>query len=168
MFTGMRASFTVRWLDVWAIDNYSPCCLCIDTIQQVIRYTYATVGNKASNKVALANAGRCGIQKASLIWYATSLESFCWSLMHIRLGTKAFHTIFSQKPTAYGALIALLSHGLKKSPHSKRLRRLVIEAGAMIAQLSFWKLSCNFRRDYVLAHRLERSVYMCKVLVFER
>ncbi|THH09180.1 hypothetical protein EW146_g8757 [Bondarzewia mesenterica] len=40
------------------------------TIQQVIRYTYATVRNKASNKVAIANQGRSMIQKSSLMWYA--------------------------------------------------------------------------------------------------
>ena len=38
------------------------------TIQQVVRYTYAVMRNKALNKVSAAQAGKCEVEKTCVTW----------------------------------------------------------------------------------------------------
>jgi hypothetical protein len=38
------------------------------TIQQVVRYTYAVMRNKALNKVSVAQAGKCEAEKTYVTW----------------------------------------------------------------------------------------------------
>jgi len=45
-----------------------------DSVHQVIRYTYATMRNKVSNKVARASAGKCDIEKDHVIWCVFALR----------------------------------------------------------------------------------------------
>lgn len=45
----------------------------------MIRYTYATLRNKASNKVAKAGGGTCKVQQAEVTWYVSMLSVL---LMH--------------------------------------------------------------------------------------
>jgi hypothetical protein len=44
-----------------------------DSVHQVIRYAYATMRNKASNKVARTSAGKCDIEKDHVIWCVFAL-----------------------------------------------------------------------------------------------
>lgn len=46
-----------------------------DTISQVIRYTYSTIRQKATNRVAIASGAKCEIQKQAVIWCVLLLES---------------------------------------------------------------------------------------------
>jgi hypothetical protein len=38
------------------------------TIQQVVRYTYAVMRSKASNKVSTAQGGKCDVEKTCITW----------------------------------------------------------------------------------------------------
>jgi hypothetical protein len=42
------------------------------TIQQVVRYTYAVMRSKASNKVSTAQGGKCDVEKTCITWLVRS------------------------------------------------------------------------------------------------
>lgn len=123
----------------------------------MIRYTYATIRNKASNKVAKANAGKSNIQKLPVIWFVlVSCDGYLidfgdsgWATL--RLGTHAFHTILSRKPQNYSLLLKSLSFELSLPRHRRcrrRFRNLVKEGLAGIVQISFWVMFMRKYRDY--------------------
>ncbi|KAH8117879.1 hypothetical protein DFH11DRAFT_863934 [Phellopilus nigrolimitatus] len=57
----------------------------LGVIRQSIRYTYASIKNKASGKLARQAGSRCDITKDEVVW----------------LGTHAFHSVLSIKRTVY-------------------------------------------------------------------
>jgi len=95
-----------HYLREWGLNVTKSACFIRNTVQQMIKYTYTTMRNKASNKVATASGGRCDIQRAQVIW----------------LGTHAFHTVFSRKSHTYPQLIKGLELELSR-PRNRRLRK---------------------------------------------
>jgi len=94
------------------------------TIQQVVRYTYAVMRSKASNKVSTAQGGRCPVEKTCITW----------------LGLTAFRIVLARKSTAYKTLIKLLDFELSQGRlrrHKKQFRVLVNSGLVVIDQLSF-------------------------------
>ncbi|KAH9940968.1 hypothetical protein B0H21DRAFT_780275 [Amylocystis lapponica] len=77
-----------------------------NTIRQMIRYTYATMRNKASNRIAKASGGCCDVQEGQVLW----------------LGMHAFHTVLSRKPHTYPQLIKALEFDMSL-PRQRRLRK---------------------------------------------
>jgi len=94
------------------------------TIQQVVRYTYAVMRNKALNKVSAAQAGKCEAEKRCVTW----------------LGLTAFRIVLARKSTAYKSLLKLLDLELSQGRyrgHKKRFRGLLRSGMIVIDQLSF-------------------------------
>jgi len=108
----------------WGISTNKSSKFIRDSVHQVIRYAYASMRNKASNKVARTSAGKCDIEKDHVIW----------------LGTHAFHAVLSRKAPNYPALLRYLAFELALSRHKrsrKRFRMLVREGLISMAQISF-------------------------------
>ncbi|EPT01421.1 hypothetical protein FOMPIDRAFT_1120360 [Fomitopsis schrenkii] len=95
-----------HYLRQWGFDVKKSTAFLRSTISQMIRYTFATMRNKSSNRVAKSCGGRCEVQQDQVIW----------------LGNHAFHTVFSRKPKIYGPLIKWLQVELSR-PKGRRLRK---------------------------------------------
>ncbi|KAI0319222.1 hypothetical protein OF83DRAFT_1055406 [Amylostereum chailletii] len=86
------------------------------TIQQVIRYTYATIRGRDN--------GPRQVARNAVFW----------------LGSKAFHTVLSRKLTAYRPILVMLIDelGLRKyREHKREFRKLVGEGATLLSLLCF-------------------------------
>ncbi|KAL0579065.1 Telomerase reverse transcriptase, partial [Marasmius crinis-equi] len=86
-----------------------------ETVKQMFSYCFVSIRNKTLNKVARENKASIALQKRDVIW----------------LGTHAFHTVLSRKPTQYRTLLRSLSFELalpQNKRRSRRFRSLVKEA----------------------------------------
>ncbi|KDQ59315.1 hypothetical protein JAAARDRAFT_128211 [Jaapia argillacea MUCL 33604] len=95
-----------HYLRSWGINIGQSTPFIRNTIRQMITFTFATIRNKASNKVARASNGRCDVEKSSVCW----------------LGMHAFHTVLTRKPHAYLKLIKSFEFDLSL-PQYRRCRR---------------------------------------------
>ncbi|CCM03069.1 uncharacterized protein FIBRA_05189 [Fibroporia radiculosa] len=113
-----------HYLHQWGLNTKKSSPFLRNTIHQVIRYTYAAMRNKATNRVAKASEGRFVVQQAQTIW----------------MGTHAFHTVLSRKPHTYANLIKWLKLELMR-PRSRRLKKefrgIVKEGLTMLTLLAF-------------------------------
>jgi hypothetical protein len=113
----------------------------LDSVRQVIRYAYATIRNKASNKVARTSAGRCEVQKEHVIWYVVAPRKTCRFIdIGSRLGTHAFHAVLSRKAPNYSSFLRQLDFELSLPRYKrskKRFRTLVKEGLILMAEISF-------------------------------
>jgi len=113
-----------QYIRSWGINMTKSSKFIQNSVRQVIRYAYATIRNKASNKVARASAGKCEIQKDHVIW----------------LGTHAFHAVLSRKAHNYPSLLRHLTFELSLPRHKRfrqRFRALVREGLVSMAQITF-------------------------------
>ncbi|KAH9838284.1 uncharacterized protein C8Q71DRAFT_705274 [Rhodofomes roseus] len=95
-----------HYLRQWGLNVKKNHAFLRGTIQQMIRYTFATMRNKSSNKVAKRSGGRCDVHQDQVIW----------------LGTHAFYTVLSRKPKTHCQLIKWLKLELSR-PRNRRLRK---------------------------------------------
>ncbi|OSX57794.1 hypothetical protein POSPLADRAFT_1155834 [Postia placenta MAD-698-R-SB12] len=115
-----------HYLRQWGINVSKGTTFLRNTIQQMIRYTYATMRNKASNKVAKASGGCCTVQQAQVTWCV--------------LGTHAFHAVLTRKPHMYPQLIKWLNFELARPRHrrlKKQFRGIVKEGLNTLTVLAF-------------------------------
>ncbi|KZT07773.1 uncharacterized protein LAESUDRAFT_651052 [Laetiporus sulphureus 93-53] len=95
-----------HYLRQWGINVKKHNKFIQNTVQRMLKYTYTTMRNKATNRVAKASGGRCEVSEVQVIW----------------LGTHAFFTVFSRKPHAYPQLVAWLQFQLSL-PRNQRLKK---------------------------------------------
>jgi len=76
-------------------------------MRQMVKYTYATIRNKAENKSAKTSGGRCEAQKNHVIW----------------LGLRAMHAVLSRKAHLYPQILKGLEFDLGR-PQYRNYRRL--------------------------------------------
>ncbi|KAL6302425.1 hypothetical protein BKA93DRAFT_736907 [Sparassis latifolia] len=110
-----------HYLRQWGLDVQKSSVFIRNTVRQVIRYTFATIRNKASNRLATIHGGRCDVQEAQVLW----------------LGTHAFYTVLSCKPRIYSQLLGKLKFELAL-PRYRRLRKQfcpVVKEGLATMQL---------------------------------
>lgn len=118
---GMRMH---HYLCSWGANIHKNVKFIHRTIQQVVRYTYAVMRSKASNKVSTAQGGKCPVEKTCITW----------------LGLTAFRLVLARKTAAYKTLLKLLDFELSQGRlrrHKKQLRALVNSGMVVIDQLSF-------------------------------
>ncbi|KAI0043827.1 hypothetical protein FA95DRAFT_1497982 [Auriscalpium vulgare] len=112
------------YLKSWGLNIAKHNAFIHKTIQQVIRYTYAILRSKSTNKVATTHQAQCNVQKPAVLW----------------LGSKAFHTVLSHKPTAYKSLLKSLAFELslgRNRRYKKEFGQLVKQSMSMLTDLYF-------------------------------
>ena len=112
------------------------------TIQQVVRYTYAVMRSKASNKVSTAQGGKCPVEKTCITWSVDGLSRDSNRCIEaaFQLGLTAFRIILARKSAVYKTLLKLLDFELSQGRlrrHKKQFRVLVNSGMVVIEQLSF-------------------------------
>ncbi|KAI0342800.1 hypothetical protein BDW22DRAFT_1329938 [Trametopsis cervina] len=112
------------YLRTWRPDVAKSSGFLTSTIRQMIRYTYSTMRNKATNKVSRASGGKCEVSKPIVLW----------------LGTRAFYTVLSCKAEAYHDILRSLEFDLGLPQYrrlGKRMKKVVKEGDELISVLSF-------------------------------
>ncbi|OBZ72156.1 Telomerase reverse transcriptase [Grifola frondosa] len=113
-----------HYLRSWGLNVPGSFSFILRTIRQMIRYTYATMRNKSTNKVAKAGGGRCDVKEVQILW----------------LGAHAFHTVLSRKPMSYKRILKSLEFELSL-PRNRRLRKefraVTTEGLTILTLLSF-------------------------------
>ncbi|KAA1467625.1 hypothetical protein DENSPDRAFT_255715 [Dentipellis sp. KUC8613] len=111
-----------HYLRSWGLNVAKNAAFVQKTIDQVIDFAYVTICAKVSRDTADGRKRR--LDKNALRW----------------LGIKAFHTVFSHKPTAYKSILSRLHFQLSLSrnkTYTRRFRELTQEGNIMVVQLSF-------------------------------
>ncbi|KAF7374776.1 Telomerase reverse transcriptase [Mycena sanguinolenta] len=107
----------------WGLHTNKHASFLQDVVEQMISYCLAAIRNRSSTQFSTAHGGKSEVQKTAVTW----------------LGKHAFHTVLSQKPARYSALLRVLHTFLSRPLQrrfARRFRTLVKQGLAELAPIS--------------------------------
>ncbi|PIL35516.1 hypothetical protein GSI_02244 [Ganoderma sinense ZZ0214-1] len=113
-----------HYLRQWGLNIDKSHTFIMRTIRQTIRFSYTSLCQKATHKLATKHGARIVVEKLQATW----------------LGIHAFHTVFSRKPHSYARLLKSLRFDLSLPKYrlfKKQYRGVIAEGLSTLTLLSF-------------------------------